>query len=198
MANNLLINVSVMGASSNSEILATIDRNLSAVENSAFKVATRCAYLIGVEVPTENGEKIKNPKAMERKDVYAKVKKSKATLSRWVKALNYVIDNQLFNDFNNGVYPFSFDKIIIIFDHELTADNTFENLMAMSVAELEKLYKAEAEAEAEETAEAEAEVEAEEIAEDNSPLVTFEYGGKKYTVHENTMVAFIEQYCEMA
>ena len=110
---NVLINVSVMEASSNNEIFKAISNNLASAENSAFKVATRCAYLVGVAIPCGSGT-ITNKKALKPKEVYSKVNKSKATLSRWVKAIKFVIDNDLFDDFNNGVYPFSFDKIIMI------------------------------------------------------------------------------------
>lgn len=196
---NVLINVSVMEASSNNEIFKAISNNLTSAENSAFKVATRCAYLVGVSIPCGSGT-ITNKKALKPKEVYSKVNKSKATLSRWIKAIKLVIDNDLFNDFNNGVYPFSFDKIIMIFDNELTNDNTFEDLMKMSVVEIEKLYKTE-EADTEDTEEADTE-EAENVeeadTEDTSVIVQFEYNGMVYEVHENALIKFIENECTIA
>ena len=197
MTNNTLVNVSVMEASTNNEILKAISNNLTSVENSAFKVATRCAYLVGVAIPCGDGT-ITNKKALKPKEVYTKVNKSKATLSRWIKALKLVIDNNLFDDFNNGAYPFSFDKIIMIFENELTANNSFADLMKMSVVEIEALYKNDSETEEATEETEEATEETEEITEDNSPIVTFEYDGKKYSVHENALIKFLEMECTIA
>lgn len=200
MANstNLLVNVSVLEATKNSDVLKAIATNLLSAENSAFKVAVRTAWLVGVSIPCGSGT-ITNKNAKKPKEVYQSINKSKATLSRWMKALRCIIDNNLFDDFNKGVYPFSFDKIIMIFEHELTADNTFADLMKMSVVEIEELYKVddvEEESATDETAE---EGDSEETATvDDSPIVKFTYNGTEYAVHESALIEFIENSCTIA
>lgn len=201
MSTNYIINISKLEVTSNTEILKAITSALQSCENTAFKVAVRIAYLTGKTIPCGDSKlHIAKERKMTQKQVCDAVKRSQATISRWSKALNYIIDNDLFNDFNNGKYPFSFDKIIIIFSNKDDWNGaTFDTLMDESVAQLEARFKGEAEAEAEATSEAEAEgtAEAEAEAEDNSPIVKFSYNGFNYTCHESALMSFISTYCDI-
>lgn len=200
MANNemnMLVNISVMEASTNKEVLSTIKSNLISAENAAFKVATRCAWLLGVGIPAYDS-KIVNKKALKPREVYTAVNKSKATLSRWIKALKYIIDNGLFNDFNAGKYPFSFDKIIMIFDNELvTDDRDFDTLMNMTVTSIESLYKGnDNDGDDADDATDETTNDADD-ATDDGETVEFSFDGKTFTVNKSIFIDFISNHCEM-
>ena len=189
MANSLVV-VSNLNGAKNSDVIRSIKTNLATAENSAFKVATKCAWLVGVSIPCGSGT-ITNPSPLKPKQVYSKVEKSKATLSRWMSAVKYIIENNLFDDFNDGKYAFSFDKIIAIFKNELiTDDRTFEDLMSMSITDIEALYKTE-----DETEEIDGQVEE---TEENTNIVEFTYNGQVWKVGEKTLIEFISNYCQMA
>lgn len=201
MANNemnMLVNVSVMEASTNKEVLNTIKSNLVSAENAAFKVATRCAWLLGVGIPAYDS-KIVNKKALKPKEVYTAVNKSKATLSRWIKALKYIIDNGLFNDFNAGKYPFSFDKIIMIFDNDLVTDERdFATLMSMSVVAIESLYKGNDDDDDDDDATDDATDDADDgETTDDGEKVEFTFDGKTFTVNKSIFLDFISNHCDM-
>lgn len=196
--------VDVMGLvkKNDTTILAEISSALTTAENSAFRVATRCAWLVGVEFTiNDKSMVIDNTKKLTPKQVYTKVNKSKATLSRWIKAIKLVIEHDLFNDFNSGKYPFSFDKIIAIFEYDLIdGTNTFDTLFKLSAIELISMGKGDDEKSDEK---AEKDTSNDEVnttlvynpLEDDSPMVKFSYDGKDYEVHENAMKMFIESYC---
>ena len=203
-----LVDVSTMQATTNGAIIRSINSMLAGVETSAFKIAVKTAYLNGVAIPCGQGT-ITNRKPLKGQELYSKVNKAKSTISRWIKALNMIIEFSLFDDFNKGVYPFSFDKIIIIFSNDLAGKDkasfdkdTFKNLMEKSVATLEKQAgkgtKQEAGQEAGNEAGQEAGNEAGQEANDDSPIVTFEYNGQAFEVHEATLKAFIEKFCNIA
>ena len=186
--NKSLVNVSVMEASTNTEIFKAIATNLTSAENAAFKVAVRVAYLLGVSIPCGQGT-ITNKSPLKAKAVYTKINKSKATVSRWLKAVKYIIDNELFDDFNSGVYPFSFDKIILIFSNELVDDDRdFSGLMDMTVVELEKLVSDDDDTSDDDTSD----------DDDAGTMVTFTYGDTTFSVPEKVLVAFIENHCTIA
>ena len=118
--NNSIINVTVNGMTAN-DTIDSVKSRLESVEKSAFNIALLCAYGTGVTIPEYidnkgniHGEAICD-KPIKQNDYIKLVGRSKATLSRWVKAMKLIIENNRFNDFATGLYPFSYDKIIDIF-----------------------------------------------------------------------------------
>lgn len=145
--NNSIINVTVNGMTAN-ETINSVKSRLESVEKSAFNIALLCAYGTGVTIPeyTDNkgsvhGEAICD-KPIKQNDYIKLVGRSKATLSRWIKAMNLIIENNRFNDFATGVYPFSYDKIIDIFENAEVFDGyVFKDLMDLSACTLATMVK---------------------------------------------------------
>ncbi len=145
--NNSIINVTVNGMTAN-DTINNVKSRLEAVEKSAFNIALLCAYGTGVTIPeyTDNkgnvhGEAICD-KPIKQNDYIKLVGRSKATLSRWIKAMKLIIDNNYFNDFATGLYPFSYDKIIDIFENtEVFNGYVFNDLMELSACTLATMVK---------------------------------------------------------
>ena len=198
--NTSIINVTVNGMTAN-ETITTVKTRLESVEKSAFNIALLCAYGTGVTIPeyTDNkgnvhGEAICE-KPIKQNDYIKLVGRSKATLSRWIKAMNLIIENNRFNDFATGIYPFSYDKIIDIFENAEVFDGyVFKDLMELSACTLGTMvkdYVKPSEEEAEETKEETAtdsetdsdskEEKTKEVSEETAVLT---YQGKDYTVNK--------------
>ena len=140
--NNSIINVTVNGMTAN-DTINNVKSRLESVEKSAFNIALLCAYGTGVTIPeyTDNKGNVHGEatcdKPIKQNDYIKLVGRSKATLSRWIKAMNLIIENNRFNDFATGLYPFSYDKIIDIFENAEVFDGyVFKDLMDLSASTL--------------------------------------------------------------
>jgi hypothetical protein len=147
--NNSIINVVVNGMTA-SEGVKDVQERLEAVEKSAFNIALISAYSCGACIPAykdnkgiEHGETHLDKKdAFKQVDFIKLVGRSKATLSRWLGAMNLIIENGHFTDFATGVYPFSYDKIYDIFNNsEVFKGMLLSELMELSGSTLEKMIK---------------------------------------------------------
>lgn len=195
---NSIINVTVNGMTAN-DTINNVKSRLESVEKSAFNIALLCAYGTGVTIPeyTDNkgnvhGEAICD-KPIKQNDYIKLVGRSKATLSRWIKAMKLIIDNNYFNDFATGLYPFSYDKIIDIFENtEVFNGYVFNDLMELSactLATMVKDYKLSEEPSEEEDSEDKTvtdsdnkEEKTEEEPSEETAVLT--YQGKDYTVNK--------------
>ena len=147
--NNSIINVVVNGMTA-SEGVKDVQERLEAVEKSAFNIALISAYSCGACIPAYKDNKgIEHGEAhLDKKDAFKQVDfiklvgRSKATLSRWIGAMNLIIENDYFTDFATGVYPFSYDKIYDIFNNsEVFKGMLLSELMELSGSTLEKMIK---------------------------------------------------------
>lgn len=191
-----IINVTVNGMSA-SETIDNVKSRLETVEKSAFNIALLCAYGTGVTIPAytdnkgnEHGEATCD-KPIKQNDYIKLVGRSKATLSRWIKAITLVIEKGCFTDFASGAYPFSYDKIIDIFSNEeVFAGYVFADLMELSASTLNTMIKeykpsTEEKATEEETANATEEEagKSEKATEEETAVLT--YNGKDYIVNKS-------------
>lgn len=195
--NNSIINVTVNGLTVN-EAIASVKTRLETVEKSAFNIALLCAYTLGDTIPAyvdnkgnEHGEAVCEKPIKKQADLLKLIGRSKATLSRWIKAIRLIIEKGYFTEFSNGSLPFSYDKIIIIFENSALLDGyVLADLMALTVDSLEALTEKNTASteEAEEEAEAEAAVQEEEAKteeeEEEVETVVLNYNGKEYTVNK--------------
>lgn len=192
-----IINVTVNGMTAG-ETIESVKSRLETVEKSAFNIALLCAYGTGVTIPAyadnkgnEHGEATCD-KPIKQNDYIKLVGRSKATLSRWIKAITLIIEKGCFTDFASGLYPFSYDKIIDIFSNEEAFDGyVFADLMNLSASTIEtmvKEYKPATEEEATEKAgeNEEATITEEEATEDTTEEETaiITYNGKEYIVNK--------------
>ena len=142
-----IINVTVNGMTAG-ETIENVKSRLETVEKSAFNIALLCAYGTGVTIPAytdnkgnEHGEATCD-KPIKQNDYIKLVGRSKATLSRWIKAITLIIEKGYFTDFASGAYPFSYDKIIDIFSNEEAFSGyVFADLMNLSASTLETMVK---------------------------------------------------------
>ena len=206
-----IINVIVNGMSA-SETIENVKSRLETVEKSAFNIALLCAYGTGVTIPAytdnkgnEHGEATCE-KPIKQNDYIKLVGRSKATLSRWIKAITLIIEKGYFTDFASGVYPFSYDKIIDIFSNEEAFDGyVFADLMNLSASTLEtmvKEYKPATEEEAtEEAGESEEATTTEEEATADTTeeeTATLTYNGKKYIVNKEAFEKWLAENGKLA
>lgn len=193
--NNSIINVTVNGMVA-SEAITNIKSRLETVEKSAFNIALLCVYTLGDTIPpytdnkgVDHGEAICDNPIKKQADLLKLIGRSKATLSRWIKAMRLIIEKGHFTDFANGSLPFSYDKIITIFENDSKfTDYILSDLMAMTVDTLEAMSvtvsdnktkeKKPSEENKEETTESEENKE--ETTEEEVTILT--YKGKDYTV----------------
>ena len=147
--NNSIIDVVVNGMTA-SEGVKNVQLRLESVEKSAFNIALISAYSCGACIPAYTDNKgIQHGEAhLDKKDAFKQVDfiklvgRSKATLSRWIGAMNLIIENGYFTDFAIGVYPFSYDKIFDIFNNsEVFKGMLLSELMELSGSTLEKRIK---------------------------------------------------------
>lgn len=212
--NNSIINVTVNGMTAN-ETITTVKTRLESVEKSAFNIALLCAYGTGVTIPeyTDNRGNVHGEatceKPIKQNDYIKLVGRSKSTLSRWIKAMNLIIKNNRFNEFATGLYPFSYDKIIDIFENaEVFTGYVFKDLMDLSactLATMVKDYAKPSEEEAEETAtdsetdndseEEKIEEVSEEVSEETAVLT---YQGKNYTVNKVVFEKWLAENATLA
>ena len=201
-----IINVAVNGMTAG-ETIENVKSRLETVEKSAFNIALLCAYGTGVTIPAytdnkgnEHGEATCE-KPIKQNDYIKLVGRSKATLSRWIKAITLIIEKGYFTDFASGVYPFSYDKIIDIFSNEEAFDGyVFADLMNLSASTLEtmvKEYKPATEEEAtEEAGESEEATTTEEEATADTTeeeTATLTYNGKKYIVNKEAFEKWLAE-----
>ena len=212
--NNSIINVTVNGMTAN-ETIDSVKSRLETVEKSAFNIALLCAYGTGVTIPeyTDNkgnvhGEAVCD-KPIKQNDYIKLVGRSKATLSRWIKAMNLIIENNRFNDFATGVYPFSYDKIIDIFENTEVFDGyVFKDLMDLSACTLATMVKdyvkpseekTEEEVPEDETAtdsDSKEEEKTEEEPSEETAILT--YQGKDYTVNKAVFEKWLAENATLA
>lgn len=211
--NNSIINVTVNGMTAN-DTITNVKSRLESVEKSAFNIALLCAYGTGVTIPeyTDNkgsvhGEAICD-KPIKQNDYIKLVGRSKATLSRWIKAMNLIIENNRFNDFASGLYPFSYDKIIDIFENAEVFDGyVFKDLMDLSACTLATMIKdyvkpSEKTEEKTEDATADSETDSdstEEKSEESSEeTAVLTYQGKDYTVNKAVFEKWLAENATLA
>lgn len=208
--NNSIINVTVNGMTAN-DTINNVKLRLESVEKSAFNIALLCAYGTGVTIPeyTDNKGNVHGEatcdKPIKQNDYIKLVGRSKATLSRWVKAMNLIIENNRFNDFATGLYPFSYDKIIDIFENaEIFNGYVFKDLMDLSACTLatmvkdyvkpseEKSHNTDSETNSDSKEEEKAE---EEVSEETAVLT---YQGKNYTVNKAVFEKWLAENATLA
>ena len=210
--NNSIINVTVNGMTAN-DTITNVKSRLESVEKSAFNIALLCAYGTGVTIPeyTDNKGNIHGEatcdKPIKQNDYIKLVGRSKATLSRWIKAMNLIIENNRFNDFATGLYPFSYDKIIDIFENAEVFDGyVFKDLMELSACTLSTMvkdYVKPSEEKAEEPSEDEIitdsdskEEKTEEKPSEETAVLT--YQGKDYTVNKAVFEKWLAENATLA
>lgn len=191
--NNSIINVTVNGMIAN-EAIISIKSRLETVEKSAFNIALLCVYTLGDTIPSytdnkgvEHGEAICDNPIKKQADLLKLIGRSKATLSRWIKAMHLIIEKGYFSDFASGSLPFSYDKIITIFENDDKFSNyVLSDLMSMTVDTLEAMSttvdnKTEEKTSEENTTSEEKteDTEEEKTSEETGVLI---YEGKEYTV----------------
>lgn len=205
-----IINVTVNGMTAG-ETIENVKSRLETVEKSAFNIALLCAYGTGVTIPAytdnkgnEHGEATCD-KPIKQNDYIKLVGRSKATLSRWIKAITLIIEKGYFTDFASGVYPFSYDKVIDIFSNEEAfAGYVFADLMNLSASTLETMVKeykpADTEEEAteeagegEEATEEEATTNATEEEAGEEETTTLTYNGKDYIVNKEAFEKWLSE-----
>lgn len=145
--NNSIINVTVNGMTA-SDTINNVKSRLETVEKSAFNIALLCAYGTGTTIPeyTDNKGNLHAEaiceKPIKQNDYIKLVGRSKATLSRWIGAMNLIIEKGYFTDFASAKYPFSYDKIYDIFNNEdVFQGMLLSELMELSASTLEKMVK---------------------------------------------------------
>ena len=215
--NNSIINVTVNGMSAK-DTITNVKSRLESVEKSAFNIALLCAYGTGVTIPeyTDNKGNVHGEatcdKPIKQNDYIKLVGRSKATLSRWIKAMNLIIENNRFNDFATGLYPFSYDKIIDIFENTEVFDGyVFKDLMDLSACTLDTMVKdyvkpseekTEEEPSEDETAtdsDSKEEEKTEEPSEESSEeTAVLTYQGKDYTVNKAVFEKWLAKNATLA
>lgn len=206
-----IINVTVNGMTAG-ETIENVKSRLETVEKSAFNIALLCAYGTGVTIPAytdnkgnEHGEATCE-KPIKQNDYIKLVGRSKATLSRWIKAITLIIEKSYFTDFSNGLYPFSFDKIIDILTHEeVFSGYVFADLMNLSASTLETMVKEynkpkeeEEEEEEETTTEEQTESTEKEEEQTEEETTTLTYNGKDYIVNKEAFEKWLAENGKLA
>ncbi len=210
--NNSIINVTVNGMTAN-DTINNVKSRLESVEKSAFNIALLCAYGTGVTIPeyTDNKGNVHGEatcdKPIKQNDYIKLVGRSKATLSRWIKAMNLIIENNRFNDFATGLYPFSYDKIIDIFENAEVFDGyVFKDLMDLSASTLATMVKdyikpskeKTEEGSEDETATDSDSKEEEKTEEGSEETAVLTYQGKDYTVNKAVFEKWLAENATLA
>lgn len=206
--NNSIINVSVHGLTASETVDEVITR-IESVEKSIFNIAILASYGTGTTIPSyidNMGNKVNEAtcdKALNQKDYINMVGRSKGTISKWINAMNFIIENNYFEAFANGIYPFSYEKIIYIFKNkELFFDiekKTLIDLMTFSLITLETMVadhekktkkektkettKEETKQETGEKTTTEETTETSENAEETTEKTVITYDGKEYALN---------------
>ena len=210
--NNSIINVTVNGMTAK-DTITNVKSRLESVEKSAFNIALLCAYGTGVTIPeyTDNKGNVHGEatcdKPIKQNDYIKLVGRSKATLSRWIKAMNLIIENNRFNDFATGLYPFSYDKIIDIFENTEVFDGyVFKDLMDLSactLATMVKDYAKPSEEKTEDETATDSDIQEEEKSEEPSEegseeTAVLTYQGKDYTVNKAVFEKWLAENATLA
>lgn len=197
----------VVNGMNGTEVINEVNARLEGVEKSIFNIALLCSYGTGVTIPTYTDNKgvehaeatIEKPS--KQKDFILRVNRSSKAISRWIIAMNLIIENGYFTDFASGVYPFSYDKIIAIFRNKEAFKGTMlPDLMKMSAKSLESIaeeYKSpsdEKPAETEEsTSEKTTEVDTPAPIEESTEVATISYNGKEYHVNKQAFEKWLAE-----
>ena len=215
--NNSIINVTVNGMTAN-DTINNVKSRLESVEKSAFNIALLCAYGTGVTIPeyTDNKGNVHGEatcdKPIKQNDYIKLVGRSKPTLSRWIGAMNLIIENGYFTDFASGVYPFSYDKIYDIFNNpEVFQGYVFKDLMDLSASTLatmvkdyvkpseEKTEEEPSEEKSDNTDNSKEEEKTEEPSEEGSEeTAVLTYQGKDYTVNKAVFEKWLAENATLA
>lgn len=213
--NNSIINVTVNGMSA-TDAIASVKTRLETVEKSAFNIALLCAYTLGDTIPSyvdskgnEHGEAVCDKPIKKQADLLKLIGRSKATLSRWIKAMRLIIEHGYFSEFASGSLPFSYDKIITIIENKDKFDGyVLVDLMSMSCDTLEAMLVVSTEEEAttteeeaettEEATEEEATTEdvTEEEATEETAVLT--YNSKEYIVNKAVFEKWLAENATLA
>lgn len=207
---NSIINVTVNGMTAG-EAVEDVKVRLLSVEKSAFNIALLCAYTLGVEIPAytddkgnEHGEAVCDKPIKKQVDLLKLIGRSKATLSRWIKAMRLIIEHGYFSEFASGSLPFSYDKIItIIENNDKFSGYVLADLMSMSCDTLEAMLVVSTEEEAtttEEEAEATEEATEEEATTDDTTeeAAVLTYNGKDYVVNKAIFEKWLAENATLA
>lgn len=207
--NNSIINVTVNGMSA-TDAIASVKTRLETVEKSAFNIALLCAYTLGDTIPSyidskgnEHGEAVCDKPIKKQADLLKLIGRSKATLSRWIKAMRLIIEHGYFTEFASGLLPFSYDKIITIIENKDKFDGyVLTDLMSMSCDTLEAMLEVSiAEATTEEEGEAtEEEATTEDTTEEEATEETavLTYNGKEYIVNKTIFEKWLAENATLA
>ena len=199
-----IINVTVNGMSA-TDAIANVKTRLETVEKSAFNIALLCAYTLGDTIPSyidnkgnEHGEAVCDKPIKKQADLLKLIGRSKATLSRWIKAMRLIIEHGYFTEFASGSLQFSYDKIITIIENkDKFNDYVFADLMAMSCDTLEAMTVASTEEEATTTEEA-TEEEATTTEEATEETAVLTYNGKEYIVNKAIFEKWLAENATLA
>lgn len=185
------------------DCIKSIKNRLETVEKSAFNIALECAYTLGVEIPAytdskgiEHGCAVIDKPVKKQADLLKLIGRSKATLSRWIKAFTLILENNCFNEFASGKYPFSYDKVILIFENDLVKSNTLDALMSMTVSTLEALCDSKQDADETDETDKTEQPETEPTAE--TEIAEFIYNGKTYKADKTAFEKWIEKHATLA
>ena len=214
--NNSIINVVVNGMKA-SEGVKNVQSRLESVEKSAFNIALISAYSCGTCIPSyidnkgiEHGEaQLDKKDAFKQVDFIKLVGRSKATLSRWIGAMNLIIEKGYFTDFASGLYPFSYDKIYDIFNHEdVFHGMLLSELMELSASTLEKMIndfkpskeeeKTEEGSEDETATDSDSKEEEKTEEESSEETTVLTYQGKDYTVNKAVFEKWLAENATLA
>ena len=202
-----IIDVVVNGMSAG-ESIDKVKTRLESVEKSAFNIALLCAYGTGVTIPEYTDKKgvihgeATCEKPIKQADYIKLVGRSKATLSRWIKAIALIIEKGYFIDFSNGVYPFSYDKIIDILTHEeVFGGYVFADLMNISASTIENMVKEykssdteeEEEEEEDATTDTTADTDTGKEEEEEEETAVLTYNGKDYIVNKSDFEKWLSE-----
>ena len=111
-------------------------------------------------------------------------------MSRWIKAITLIIENNRFDEFSSGTLPFSYDKIICILDNKDKFDGyVLSDLMSMTVDTLEamattKTTEDKTTEDKTDKADKTEDKTTEDKTEDKEETTTLTYNGKEYTVNK--------------
>lgn len=126
------------------DCVKSVKNRLETIENKAFNVAVLSAYATGTTIPAYNGKgEATVDKKMTQASFLKLVNRSKATLSRWIKGVNFIINDGKFSDFAMGIIPFQFDKVIHYYENKEIFDKEEITLLfaitEMSLSDLEAI-----------------------------------------------------------
>ena len=206
--NTSIIEVVVNGMTA-IEIVEDIKTRIASIEKSVFNIALECAFALGHRIPeyidiqgNTHGEAICAEPFKKQADLIDKVGRSKQTISRWIEAMTFILENDYFQLFANGSLPFSYDKIITICKNdEVFAGYVFSDLMAFTVKQLEDLVAkktkktTEEQEEQEQSSDKTEEQESTEQAEEKTEVETtvISYNGSEYTVPKQAFEKWLSE-----